>query len=384
MRVKKHACGLAMTTLAALPTCAEAIFRACRMEVLQNVTRPPRLHSVSHAYLILHTRDRMRSNWQRVQLAQLGITVTLVLGYDGEDLLQHHLACLFPPPARFAATRSNRTGAPQQKYASQLVKLWSAAYHMRYFAIPRALVFEDDVVVHFSRLATLDAAVVHLNKRYARWSALFLSSYNPAGEDAQPTGLLEKHYVVNRTGGLMPGVATLLSARGALHLSTHIPIRARGLDMALSDSRESSAPVQSAFFLKPYPFTAGAFGSKSLFGCDFSPPCERTFIAQFSRTPDTVSATQLSYYVLRRRPTPQVTPPCFGCPHHGMARSRPPIRKCIRHELQVSCTIRHALRGWLDRLSGSRPLGWRFISTAHPPGKVEAPRASVSHVGQGA
>ena len=118
---------------------------------------------VPHAFMILHTRDRTRIAWQRVQMRHFGMNVTLVLGYDAEELRSSHLACLFPPPARFT-NRSDAAGAPPPKYASQLIKLWSAAYRMLILGLPRVFLFEDDVVVRFSWMWLIDAAVETLNR----------------------------------------------------------------------------------------------------------------------------------------------------------------------------------------------------------------------------
>ena len=278
-----------------LPTCATSIFDSCATEHLAPAISTPLLKQVTHAYLIMYSRDRVRSVWQRVQLPQIGINTTIITGNDAEELGHRTLKCLF----------GSERPELSLKYASQLVKLWTAVYLMVQTGVSRALFFEDDVVVRFSHLASIDRALVYLDTHTPEWTGLFLSSYNPSGEDSLWNGLLPRRagapWIPYRAGGIMAGVGNVLSERGARHLLHSLPIRAHGLDAALSDSREPSAAADGGYFLKPYPFIAGAFGKQNLFECNFSVTCEKAFVKHFvtSAHAGPLRATELSQYLRR-------------------------------------------------------------------------------------
>ena len=99
-----------------------------------------------------------------------------------------------------------------------------------------ALVFEDDVMVHFDLLPSLNSVLQQLSNLH-NFSILHLSSYNPAGTDGMSPGFHPKAppFVRFRPTLMMPGVANLLSQHGARHAVRHgVPIAAAGLDMVFA------------------------------------------------------------------------------------------------------------------------------------------------------
>jgi hypothetical protein len=74
-----------------------------------------------------------------------------------------------------------------------------------------------------------------------------------------------------------------LRCRHAVHHG--IPIMLAGLDMTLSDTRIPAAPQIGSYYLKPYPFTAGAYGTSNLFECKFDPACELAFFHRWGCEP---------------------------------------------------------------------------------------------------
>ena len=283
-----------------LPTCATNLLRACRMEHLEP-TGLPMVPAVEHAYLVAWSADKLRGTFQRMQLPALGLSVTVMLGYDADDLTDEHRECLFVPGAR-------NTTVFRPKYQSQnnVMKLFAALLNMVDRSLRNALIFEDDAIVHFDRLPALNAAAAAAAAN--NFSIIHLSSYNPAGVDGMRTGFHPKAlpYVNGRPTLMMPGVANLLSLHGARcarptaphslgtlthsfsccgrHAVSHgIPIVKAGLDMMLSDTRVPSAPQVGAYYLKPYPFTVGAFGSSNLFECRFDEACKLAFFRKWKR-----------------------------------------------------------------------------------------------------
>lgn len=232
------------------------------METLTPLALAP-LIFVDRAYLLVWGRNPSpaRGVFQRVQLARLGIDVKFVVGCDQEELSLRQRNCIFGEGAKLSGM-----------YASQLVKLWAALYDMVSDGLRRALFLEDDVVVHFDRLPVANLAFASV----PRLRLLHLSSYHPIGYDLAVCGVRPKTSPNVGRRPLMAGVANALTRSAALQMLTSIPIVASGTDDAFSNDSLSSTP-HDAWYVKPYPFTAGAYGKSELFSCYFDTGCERRF-----------------------------------------------------------------------------------------------------------
>lgn len=262
-----------------LPACVRTILAACAMEELpQEASNPFRLH-VGRVYLVLYTHGN-RAAFQRQQLPWIGASTSLVTGYDAQEITNEHIDCMFVHDI------SKPSGKPvERKQLSQLIKLWAALYDMVRRDLPTGLFLEDDAVMHPGRLPGINGALPHLSPGF---DILHLSSYHPVGRDS---GTLQKEIECGLhrkphgdIGGIRAGVANLLSLQGAKRMLHAVPIRAVGLDAATSNHLHCiSNTSRVGYGMKPYPFTPGAFGSDSLFDCNFTTTCERAFYERWGQ-----------------------------------------------------------------------------------------------------
>jgi hypothetical protein len=257
--------------LAKLPECLLEIVANCSMQ--RGEPEPgaePKL-DVDHAYVVHYTGNERRRAYQLKQLPKLGVSYTLVTGYDREELSGHNRACVMTNSPRLDLDiGDNRTldmhkGNPS--YVSQVIKLFAALYDALHSGYGAILMMEDDVVIHYDTLPSLAGHVRSLRGNY---SIIYSGSYNPKGTDGLPAGLYPKdlkHIPGYRGAGrMMPAVGSVLSAAGAAHiLTTGTPIRAP-VDMTMSDWRLPSAPKHGAYVSKPFAFTPGAYGTVGIFG----------------------------------------------------------------------------------------------------------------------
>lgn len=237
---------------------------------------PTRQLNVDRAYVLLwsHSPDGNRSAFQRVQLRRLGIPTRLVVGCDQEDLTPAQRACMFG---------SKLYGMPklpkdERKYASQLVKLWAALLDFARSGLAWSLFVEDDVVVQFPRLPSVNFVLANVRPL----GILYVSSYSPIGFDMVSCGVHPRLSWVlggGRPTALMAGVANIIPRASARQMLTSVPIEASGTDEAFTSLGRNSTPIDG-YIVKPYPFTAGAYGGE-LFSCGFDLACERGFYRSF-------------------------------------------------------------------------------------------------------
>lgn len=252
-----------------MPLCAISLLRSCKFDTIVGTTTAPALPDVNAGYLIHHSPNAQRGDFQKAQLPLLGLNIKVAVDYETTEIVRRL--------DRSCVIKNGTT--PSQKTISQNLKLLASLVDMLDSGYPRAFFFEDDVVVHFDGLRRLWDAL-RKDPLKGGFSIVHLSSYNICGRDSLANGVHPKQrpFVRHRPTLLMPGVANLLSAKGAAHvLGNALPLSGAGLDGILSDVRQQSAPRTGAYYVKPYPFTAGAFGSANLFDCAFDAKCERAF-----------------------------------------------------------------------------------------------------------
>lgn len=176
------------------------------MELLSADGRyPPRLVAIDHAYMLLYSRGT-RVQFQRVQMPMLGVDVSLVTGYDREELTTAQRKCVFGEAmaSRMASIAQNATLAARwtregDMYHSQLIKLWSVFYDIVRAQRRWSLIMEDDAIVHPDRLPAVDAALRLLHAAGsdgcsrecvgAPPAMVHLSSFHPIGHDMVVCGL---------------------------------------------------------------------------------------------------------------------------------------------------------------------------------------------------
>lgn len=127
-----------------LPACAAALLSRCNFLRIEQRFTTPFTSLVGRAYLIHYTRNSRRLQFQREQLPRLGIEVSIVAGYDGEDLSQADRACITLPDGRQDVASAGNSSLATA-YLSQTVKLYAALYDMLWHGIQLAFIFEDDV-----------------------------------------------------------------------------------------------------------------------------------------------------------------------------------------------------------------------------------------------
>lgn len=256
-------------------SCAQEIFLNCSMmRIPPEPSATTKLLAVDHAYLIHYTGFPIRRMYQLKQLPRLGLNLTIVTGYDYNQISGHNRACLLSVSPSQDAILGRGRGAEwlnmhekKSAYFSQTIKLYAALYDMLIAGHRSVLTMEDDIVVRFEHLPKLNAVLAKL--AVGNWSIVFSGSYNPKGRDGLRDGFFPKDEVhvppYRSAGRMMPAVGVIISARGALHVLRSLPILAP-IDMALSDSRIASSPREGLYYLKPYCFTPGAFGTTGIFG----------------------------------------------------------------------------------------------------------------------
>eukprot|EP00966_Prymnesium_polylepis_P199849 4631579-Prymnesium_polylepis.1 len=261
-----------------IPSCAREIFLNCSMQrVPPAANATTRLLAVDHAYLIHYTGFPMRRTYQLHQLPRLGLNLSVVTGYDYNQITGHNRACLLSNSPSQDAKLGKEEDAPRLNmherktaYFSQTIKLYAALYDMLLAGHRSVLIMEDDGVVRFEHLPKLNVVLRGLAEG-GNWSIVFSGSYNPRGTDGLREGFWpkdEEHVPTYRSlGRMMPAVGVITSIRGARHVVKSLPISAP-IDMALSDSRIPSSPRHGLFYFKPYCFTPGNFGTHGIFGSE--------------------------------------------------------------------------------------------------------------------
>jgi hypothetical protein len=231
---------------------------------------------VDHAYLLLYGRNAMRARYQRAQLAQLGVNVSVVAAYDREDIDGTVRACTdLVDSARYSIDAGVSIGhANQTGRFSASLKLYVALYDGVARGFSTTLVLEDDVRVHWPRLAALGRAIRNASAQPPpeRMTLLFAGSYSENGFDAlcchgtasEPT--LRLRPPGYHRYGLMAAVGVVVNRPGALHVLRSLPITDHN-DVLLSDRRTRSGAQRGLWYFKPYPFTpAGELQHESSFG----------------------------------------------------------------------------------------------------------------------
>ena len=233
---------------------------------------------VSMAYLIHHTANVRRWEWQAKQLPLLGLPLTAVAGFDREALGARERSCVLANSRSARALQAfllRAHGSPSVApphdlssqppgYLSQSIKLYCAMYDMLRRADARpSLILEDDALVRYEVLPLLALALPSLHRNF---SLLFVGSYSTNGHDSLPTGLHPRADAWHRV--VMPAVGVVASARAARHVVSSLPIAA-SIDQSLSDLRIPSSPCRvrnSCFFLKPFAIAPGVYSGRGLFG----------------------------------------------------------------------------------------------------------------------
>lgn len=230
-----------------MPACAYGILRAA------NALRPlyvpplgtePLLTHVDWAYIIHYTKNVERLKMQQAQSTRLGLNVSVVVGYDAEAILADDRIsrCMLWSGANMTAP-----------YISQGIKLYIALFDMAHHGWNTALILEDDALVHWARLPMIDAAITTLNEGNGSWSVLYSGSWSRSGFDSLPSGLWPKdirHVPLYRGPGQpMPLLGVVLSAHGARHLLSSLPIRDH-VDLLVSDTRHPSGNQSGQYFVK--------------------------------------------------------------------------------------------------------------------------------------
>ncbi|KAL1522811.1 hypothetical protein AB1Y20_017781 [Prymnesium parvum] len=207
---------------------------------------------VQQSYLIHYTRNTRRKRFQLQQLPLLGVELSIVTGYDAEQMTPHLRRCLLPANSSLALA-----------YASQTLKLYVALYDMLSRCYRTVLVFEDDAVLRYEYLHSLALALGPMT--HGVYSLLFAGSYSVNGVDLNPVGLRPRSSSARR---FMPAIGVAIAAPAAAHVLHSLPIEA-AIDATLSDAALASCPCrekrrngtsEACLYLKPYPVKAGSNG----------------------------------------------------------------------------------------------------------------------------
>ena len=170
-----------------LTKCAVEIFMNCTM--IPIATAGQQRLFVDHIFLIHYTKNTIRGAYQRDQLPRLGVNVSIVAGYDKEEIDGHNRACLMtqsPDDDVFLGGKQDRLNmhALNPAYLSQTIKLYSALFSMLTNHWNVVLVVEDDVLVHFEYMPLVNDALISLHNM----SIIYAGSYNPKGVDGRLQG----------------------------------------------------------------------------------------------------------------------------------------------------------------------------------------------------
>ena len=306
--------------LTALPACAVEIFCNCSFVRWPRQNTSALTATVDHAYLIHYRRNVRRGAFQRDQMRALGLDVSMVTGYDREDIDRHNRACLLTTSRQHDLKISRfrtRMHAPEEASAlSASIKLYAALFDMLSKGFQSTLVFEDDALIRWQHVPLLanvlrwmvegapittamrsnpapDARRPALGSSVAghggvgeasrvrprrhddssvssRISAVYFGSYTQDGTDLMPVGLSPRNRCINATSGhkecyhrdILPAIGVALTARAAAHIVSHVPILGH-IDMLLSALVVPSCPCrpeqgEGCYILKPYVAVPGA------------------------------------------------------------------------------------------------------------------------------
>ena len=264
-----------------LPDCAHAYLRqgADQVELLPpngSSSYPPM--NVGRAYLIHYTKNRGRMEFQRMQLPQLGVPVSVVRSFDAEKIDEGVMRCVVPATPRAipghpwkltqyfydahgdrSSNVSNVAGTLHRRGLSATLKLFVALYDMTVVRnLEAALVFEDDVRVRWEYSHFVNRALRELK---ADFTVLYACSFSENGWDLLPLPKEADRYHLYEKGatirevGLMAACGEVVSAQGARHILNSFPIVMR-IDHMLSDSYLESGRQPRQFYIKRYPFVA--------------------------------------------------------------------------------------------------------------------------------
>ena len=289
-----------------LPACAVEIFCNCSFVRWQRQNASALTGVVDHAYLIHYRRNVRRGAFQQEQMRGLGLDVSMVTGYDREDIDSHNRACLLTTSRQYDMKISryrSRMHAPEESSAlSASIKLYAALFDLVAKGWRSALVLEDDVLIRWQHLPLLanvlrwmasgvpvttpmrlnpasaapdtrrapglapslaghgvssDATRARQRRhddagRSASISAVYFGSYTQEGTDLMPTGLSPRNRCINATSGhkecyhrdILPAIGVALGARAAAHVVSHaVPIVGH-IDMLLSALVVPSCPCR--------------------------------------------------------------------------------------------------------------------------------------------
>lgn len=226
---------------------------------------------ISRAYMITITNSRSAS-YQKLQLQDLCLPLYTIVDFDTLTLSHRDLSCIF---------EDESFNMVKGKQSSSTIKMMAAVHHFVLSEQPSALIFEDDVLIHFERMQVLNNILHRLQNDF---NIIHSSSYSLNGEDGQAHGFHNKseNYMKWRPTLMMPGAGNIISREGAKFIHSHFfPLTSEyAIDFALSNTRAASAPQSKVYILKPYMFTPGKFGKHSgIFGCK-TKKCERKFYSE--------------------------------------------------------------------------------------------------------
>ena len=217
--------------------------------------------------------------FQRMQLPQLGVPVSIVGSFDAEKIDAGVMRCVVPatpsaiPRHPWKLTQyfyeahgdssnnvSNVAGTLHRRGLSATLKLFVALYDMTVVRnLEAALVFEDDVRVRWEYSHFVNRALRELK---ADFTVLYACSFSENGWDLLPAPKETDHYHLYVKGatirevGLMAACGEVVSAQGARHILNSFPIVMR-IDHMLSDSYLESGRQPRQYYIKRYPFVAG-------------------------------------------------------------------------------------------------------------------------------
>ena len=152
-----------------LPLCARHILSGCQLRHIPRRFSTVLTPLLSRAYLIHHTRNVQRLKFQLRQLPRLGLPLTIVAGFDANDLSDAVRRCVLDnrsapdamfrrylwrryAPSKAAAATPEQTLEDQPRgYFSQSIKLYAAMLDMHLHPYQRlpTLLLEDDAVLRY-------------------------------------------------------------------------------------------------------------------------------------------------------------------------------------------------------------------------------------------
>mmetsp|Transcript_62613 Transcript_62613/g.104217 ORF Transcript_62613/g.104217 Transcript_62613/m.104217 type:complete len:456 (+) Transcript_62613:70-1437(+) len=256
------------TYLQHLPACVRTIL-ARGVEQLMPLPADPVFADrfeglIQWGYLLNSRSNTQRLAYQREQLPQLGLNVSVVRAYDAEDIDATVRSCTALASLDAYGTESLSIAHPTRvRRLSSCIKLYIALFDTAIHGWHAAFVFEDDVQIFWDRVDTLGMAMHNLSamalgkKSSDALTVLFASSYSIHGVDRLCCDFgaprLARRPRNVRGTGIMASVGFVVTSLGVRHLLKSLPIR-DNIDVLLSDSRTISGRQQGLWYLKPYPF----------------------------------------------------------------------------------------------------------------------------------